>query len=209
MFSKELELSISQAYQEARDRRHEYLTVEHMLLALLDNGSALSILRASSVDIEALEDDLRKVLSDNVPVLEEEDRDTQPTIGFQRVLQRALYHVQSAGKDEVLGANVLVAIFSEKDSYATYMLNKHEISRLDVVNYISHGISKLDDAEDADTSQVADAVEEGEGPLAGIVLAGIVAGIQTTVAAMAIVITSSIARNVVNELELELSPQQM
>ena len=91
MFSKELELSISQAYQEARDRRHEYLTVEHMLLALLDNGSALSILRACSVDIEALEDDLRKVLSDNVPVLEEEDRDTQPTIGFQRVLQRALY----------------------------------------------------------------------------------------------------------------------
>ena len=145
MFSKELELSISQAYQEARDRRHEYLTVEHMLLALLDNGSALSILRACSVDIEALEDDLRKVLSDNVPVLEEEDRDTQPTIGFQRVLQRALYHVQSAGKDEVLGANVLVAIFSEKDSYAAYLLNRHDVSRLDVVNYISHGISKIED----------------------------------------------------------------
>ena len=145
MFSKELELSISQAYQEARDRRHEYLTVEHMLLALLDNGSALSILRACSVDIEALEDDLRKVLSDNVPVLEEEDRDTQPTIGFQRVLQRALYHVQSAGKDEVLGANVLVAIFSEKDSYAAYLLNRHDVTRLDVVNYISHGISKIED----------------------------------------------------------------
>ena len=145
MFSKELELSISQAYQEARDRRHEYLTVEHMLLALLDNGSALSILKACSVDIEALEDDLRKVLSDNVPVLEEEDRDTQPTIGFQRVLQRALYHVQSAGKDEVLGANVLVAIFSEKDSYAAYLLNRHDVTRLDVVNYISHGISKIED----------------------------------------------------------------
>jgi ATP-dependent Clp protease ATP-binding subunit ClpA len=145
MFSKELELSISQAYQEARESRHEYLTVEHMLLALLDNASALSILSACGADVAALEKDIRKVLDDTVPLLDEEDnRDTQPTIGFQRVLQRALYHVQSAGKDEVLGANVLVAIFSEKDSYANYLLNRYDVSRLDVVNYISHGISRLD-----------------------------------------------------------------
>ncbi len=146
MFSKELELSISQAYQEAREKRHEFLTVEHMLLALLDNASALSILSSCGADIAALERDLRKVLEDTVPLLDDEDtRDTQPTIGFQRLLQRALYHVQSAGKDEVLGANVLVAIFSEKDSYANYLLNRYDVTRLDVVNYISHGVSKLED----------------------------------------------------------------
>ena len=103
MFSKELELSISQAYQEAREKRHEFLTVEHMLLSLLDNASALSVISASGVDIEGLERDVRKILEDTVPLLGDEDsRDTQPTIGFQRVLQRALYHVQSAGKEEVL-----------------------------------------------------------------------------------------------------------
>jgi len=162
MFSKELELSISQAYQEAREKRHEFLTVEHMLLALLDNASALSILSACEADIVGLETDIRKVLEDTVPVLEDDDgRDTQPTIGFQRVLQRALYHVQSAGKEEVLGANVLVAVFSEKDSYASYLLNRYDVTRLDVVNYISHGISKLDSdsADDSDPS-VMDA-EEG------------------------------------------------
>ena len=117
MFSKELEVTISQAYQEARGARHEFLTVEHLLLALLDNGSALSILSACGADITGLEAELRKALQDTVPVLADEDnRDTQPTIGFQRVLQRALYHVQSAGKQEVIGANVLVAIFSEKES---------------------------------------------------------------------------------------------
>src|SRR5210317_1442170 len=155
MFSKELELSISQAYQEAREKRHEFLTVEHMLLALLDNASALSILSACGADVAALEGDIRKVLEDTVPLLEDDDgRDTQPTIGFQRVLQRALYHVQSAGKEEVLGANVLVAVFSEKDSYASYLLNRYDVTRLDVVNYISHGISKLDEdaAENADAS---------------------------------------------------------
>ena len=161
MFSKELELSISQAYQEARESRHEYLTVEHMLLALLDNASALSILSACGADVAGLEKDLRKVLEDTVPLLSDSDgRDTQPTIGFQRVLQRALYHVQSAGKDEVLGANVLVAIFSEKDSYANYLLNRYDVSRLDVVNYISHGISRLEGgaAPDSDDS----VVESGE-----------------------------------------------
>ena len=164
MFSKELELSISQAYQEARESRHEFLTVEHMLLALLDNASALSILSACGADVAGLEKDLRKILEDTVPLLEGEDsRDTQPTIGFQRVLQRALYHVQSAGKDEVLGANVLVAIFSEKDSYANYILNRHDVSRLDVVNYISHGISRVEKdpaAADRDPS-VVDTEQEG------------------------------------------------
>ena len=144
MFSKELEVTISQAYQEARSARHEFLTVEHLLLALLDNGSALSVLSACGVNIIGLEAELRKALQDTVPVLGDEDnRDTQPTIGFQRVLQRALYHVQSAGKQEVIGANVLVAIFSEKDSYAIFLLNKFDVTRLDVVEYISHGISPL------------------------------------------------------------------
>ena len=172
MFSKELELSISQAYQEARERRHEFLTVEHMLLALLDNASALSILSACGADIAGLEKDLRKVLDDTVPLLKADDnRDTQPTIGFQRVLQRALYHVQSAGKDEVLGANVLVAIFSEKDSYANYLLNRHDVTRLDVVNFISHGISRVDKdaaAPDRDSSVLdtgEDAAERGNSAL--------------------------------------------
>ena len=163
MFSKDLELSISQAYQEARDKRHEYLTVEHMLLALLENASALSILRACECDVSGLENDLRKVLADNVPMLEEEERDTQPTIGFQRVLQRALYHVQSAGKDEVLGSNVPVAIFSEKDSYAAYLLNRHDVTRLDVVNYISHGISKVEDEPEGEVDASVLESEEGGG----------------------------------------------
>jgi ATP-dependent Clp protease ATP-binding subunit ClpA len=163
VFSKELELSISQAYQEAREKRHEFLTVEHMLLALLDNASALSILSSCGADIAALERDLRKVLEDTVPLLDDEDtRDTQPTIGFQRLLQRALYHVQSAGKDEVLGANVLVAIFSEKDSYANYLLNRYDVTRLDVVNYISHGISKLEDGASGESGASVLEADEAE-----------------------------------------------
>jgi ATP-dependent Clp protease ATP-binding subunit ClpA len=160
MFSKELEVSISQAYQEARNNRHEFLTVEHLLLALLDNASALSVLSACDADLTSLDREIRQVLEETVPVLEQDDnRDTQPTIGFQRVLQRALYHVQSAGKNEVTGSNVLVAIFSEKDSYATYMLNKHEITRLDVVNYISHGITKIG-SESEDAVAMSEAAEE-------------------------------------------------
>jgi len=162
MFSKELELSISQAYQEAREQRHEFLTVEHMLLALLDNASALGILSACGADTIALEKEIRKVLEDTVPLLKEGDsRDTQPTIGFQRVLQRALYHVQSAGKDEVLGANVLVAIFSEKDAYACYLLHRHDVTRLDVVNYLSHGLSRVDDERSAAKGpEILDAQDE-------------------------------------------------
>ena len=172
MFSKELEITISQAYQEARSARHEFLTVEHLLLALLDNGSALSILSACGAHISGLETELRKALHDTVPVLGDEDsRDTQPTIGFQRVLQRALYHVQSAGKQEVIGANVLVAIFSEKDSYAIYLLNKFDVSRLDVVDYMSHGISQLqqnnaDDSEDTATETQEEGAQAGSSALA-------------------------------------------
>ncbi|MCP4046475.1 MAG: ATP-dependent Clp protease ATP-binding subunit ClpA [Gammaproteobacteria bacterium] len=171
MFSKELEVTISQAYQEARSARHEFLTVEHLLLALLDNGSALAILTACGADIVALEAELRKALRDTVPVLGDEDnRDTQPTIGFQRVLQRALYHVQSAGKQEVIGANVLVAIFSEKDSYAIYLLNKFDVSRLDVVEYISHGISPVqsdfqDDVEEATGEALEEEAESKQSAL--------------------------------------------
>ncbi|MEM7054872.1 MAG: ATP-dependent Clp protease ATP-binding subunit ClpA, partial [Pseudomonadota bacterium] len=146
MFSKDLELSISQAYHAARSRRHEFLTVEHLLLALLDNPSARSVLQGCGVDLNELSQSLQQVLDETIPVLSAGDqRDTQPTVGFQRVLQRALYHVQSSERSEVLGANVLVAMFSEKDSHAVYLMNKQDLNRLDVVNYISHGITKSDE----------------------------------------------------------------
>ncbi|MBY6203281.1 ATP-dependent Clp protease ATP-binding subunit ClpA [Halomonas denitrificans] len=161
MFSKDLELSISQAYHAARSRRHEFLTVEHLLLALIDNPSARSVLQACSVDFDRLAADLEQVLDETIPVLSAGDqRDTQPTVGFQRVLQRALYHVQSAEKSEVLGANVLAAIFSEKDSHAVYLLGQQDVSRLDVINFISHGITKSGDPARADES--ADAEPAGE-----------------------------------------------
>jgi ATP-dependent Clp protease ATP-binding subunit ClpA len=163
MFSKELEVTISQAYQEARGNRHEFLTVEHLLLALLDNAAALSILNACEADIDSLARAVRQVIEETVPALGDEDnRDTQPTIGFQRVLQRALYHVQSAGKQEVTGANVLVAIFSEKDSYATYLLNKHDVTRLDVVNFISHGIARTGGEPEDATGTLEEGEADGE-----------------------------------------------
>jgi ATP-dependent Clp protease ATP-binding subunit ClpA len=144
MFSKDLELTIGQCYKEAREQRHEFMTVEHLLLALLENPSAAAVLRACNADIGKLGRDLRSIITETVPVLPPNDeRDTQPTLGFQRVLQRAVYHVQSSGRKEVTGANVLVAIFGEKDSHAVYFLGQQEVSRLDVVNYISHGIAKI------------------------------------------------------------------
>src|SRR3954447_7050577 len=146
MIAQELEVSLHMAFMEARQKRHEFITVEHLLLALLDNPSASEVLRACAADI----DDLRKLLSDFVtehtPVVSGEDVDTQPTLGFQRVIQRAILHVQSSGKKEVTGANVLVAIFGEKDSHAVYFLHQKGVTRLDVVNYISHGISKVPQA---------------------------------------------------------------
>ena len=143
MFSKDLEFTIGQCYKQAREARHEFMTVEHLLLALLDNASAVQVLKACGSDNGRLGQDLRNVIAETVPILPEDDtRDTQPTLGFQRVLQRAVYHVQSSGRKEVTGANVLVAIFGEKDSHAVYHLQQQDVTRLDVVNYISHGVAK-------------------------------------------------------------------
>jgi ATP-dependent Clp protease ATP-binding subunit ClpA len=146
MLSKELELSLNLAFKKAREKRHEYMTVEHLLLSLLDNPSAAKVLAACGVQAEQLRRDIAMFIDETTPLISEGDeRETQPTLGFQRVLQRAVFHVQSAGKREVTGANVLVALFSEQDSQAVYLLNQQNITRLDVVNFISHGISKVPD----------------------------------------------------------------
>ena len=144
MLSKELEFTLNRAFKEAREKHHEYMTVEHMLLSLLDNPAAAKVLRACGADSDRLRREITAFIDETTPLIPpNEERDTQPTLGFQRVLQRAVFHVQSAGKKEVTGANVLVALFSEQDSQAVYLLNQQDITRLDVVNYISHGISKV------------------------------------------------------------------
>ncbi|AGA90844.1 ATP-dependent Clp protease ATP-binding subunit clpA [Thioflavicoccus mobilis 8321] len=144
MLSKELEFTLNQAYKQARENQHEYMTVEHMLLSLLDNPTAAKVLRACGADAERLRKEIVQFIDETTPLIPAGDkRETQPTLGFQRVLQRAVFHVQSAGKKEVTGANVLVALFSEQDSQAVYLLNQQSITRLDVVNFISHGISKV------------------------------------------------------------------
>ena len=143
MIAQELEVSLHMAFVEARQKRHEFITVEHLLLALLDNPSAAEVLRACAANVEELRRELTTFINEHTPKVESEDEiDTQPTLGFQRVIQRAILHVQSSGKKEVTGANVLVAIFGEKDSHAVYFLQRQKISRLDVVNFISHGIAK-------------------------------------------------------------------
>lgn len=143
MIAQELEVSLHMAFVEARQKRHEFITVEHLLLALLDNPSAAEVLRACAANVEELRKELSSFIDEHTPRVEsEEEIDTQPTLGFQRVIQRAILHVQSSGKKEVTGANVLVAIFGEKDSHAVYFLQRQKISRLDVVNFISHGIAK-------------------------------------------------------------------
>ncbi|WP_075181209.1 ATP-dependent Clp protease ATP-binding subunit ClpA [Pantoea sp. 1.19] len=149
MLNQELELSLNMAFARAREHRHEFMTVEHLLLALLSNPAAREALEACSVDIVALRQELETFIEQTTPVLpaSEEERDTQPTLSFQRVLQRAVFHVQSSGRSEVTGANVLVAIFSEQESQAAYLLRKHEVSRLDVVNFISHGTRKDEQAQ--------------------------------------------------------------
>ena len=144
MIAQELEVSLHMAFVEARQKRHEFITVEHLLLALIDNPSAADALRACGAKPDALRKDLTNFINEHTPtVAGEDDIDTQPTLGFQRVIQRAILHVQSSGKKEVNGANVLIAIYGEKDSHAVYFLQKQGITRLDVVNYISHGISKV------------------------------------------------------------------
>jgi ATP-dependent Clp protease ATP-binding subunit ClpA len=150
MLSKDVEYTLNVAFQDARDKNHEFITVEHLLLALLDNAAATAVLRACGADIDALKRDLSVFLDETTPRLQDEGRDTQPTLGFQRVLQRAVFHVQSSGKREVGAPNLLVAIFGEQDSHAVYVLNTQNITRLDVVNYISHGITKTHGEEDGE-----------------------------------------------------------
>jgi ATP-dependent Clp protease ATP-binding subunit ClpA len=150
MLNRELEQTLNDAFKEARVKRHEFMTVEHLLLSLLDNDAALLVLNACGSDIGKLRKDLKEFVDSTTPLIQEQDeeRETQPTLGFQRVLQRAVFHVQSSGKSEVTGANVLVAIFSEQESQAVYFLKQQNIARIDVVNFISHGIAKVPGQED-------------------------------------------------------------
>ena len=156
MIAQELEVSLHMAFVEARQQRHEFITVEHLLLALLDNPSAAEVLRACAANIEDLRKSLGAFIKENTPTVGgDEEVDTQPTLGFQRVIQRAIMHVQStgSGKKEVTGANVLVAIFGEKDSHAVYYLHQQGVTRLDVVNFIAHGIKKSDPPEPAKSNE--------------------------------------------------------
>src|SRR5690349_5837059 len=147
MIAQELEVSLHMAFVEARQKRHEFITVEHLLLALLDNPAAAEVLRACGANMDELRKNLTQHITEQTPrIAADREVDTQPTLGFQRVIQRAILHVQSSGKKEVTGANVLVAIFGEKDSHAVYFLHQKGVTRLDVVNYISHGISKVPQA---------------------------------------------------------------
>lgn len=147
MLSKDLETTLNEAFRVAKDKRHEFMTVEHLLLALLDNTIAVDVLKKIGADLSKLRLDLDQYIDSTTPVIPQSDseRETQPTLGFQRVLQRAVFHVQSSGRKEVTGANVLVAIFSEQESQAVYFLKQQNIARIDVVNFISHGISKVPD----------------------------------------------------------------
>ncbi|MBP6894657.1 ATP-dependent Clp protease ATP-binding subunit ClpA [Pseudacidovorax sp. 1753] len=166
MIAQELEVSLHMAFVEARQQRHEFITVEHLLLALLDNPSAAEVLRACSANIDDLRSSLTNFIKDNTPqVAGTDDVDTQPTLGFQRVIQRAIMHVQSTGngKKEVTGANVLVAIFGEKDSHAVYYLHQQGVTRLDVVNFIAHGIKKSDPPEQPKSGGEAPSSEGEEG----------------------------------------------
>jgi len=167
MIAQELEVSLHMAFMEARQKRHEFITVEHLLLAMLDNPSASEVLRACAVNVEELRKLLSDFITEHTPVVSGEEVDTQPTLGFQRVIQRAILHVQSSGKKEVTGANVLVAIFGEKDSHAVYFLHQKGVTRLDVVNFISHGITKLPQTAPAKQQQDADTEAEQEQPAGG------------------------------------------
>ena len=156
MIAQELEVSLHMAFVEARQQRHEFITVEHLLMALLDNPSAAEVLRACAANIDDLRKSLATFIKENTPTVGgSEEVDTQPTLGFQRVIQRAIMHVQStgSGKKEVTGANVLVAIFGEKDSHAVYYLHQQGVTRLDVVNFIAHGIKKSDPPEPTKSSE--------------------------------------------------------
>jgi ATP-dependent Clp protease ATP-binding subunit ClpA len=163
MLNRELEQTLNDAFKEARVKRHEFMTVEHLLLSLLENDAALLVLNACGADIGKLRKDLKEFVDSTTPLIQEQDdeRETQPTLGFQRVLQRAVFHVQSSGKSEVTGANVLVAIFSEQESQAVYFLKQQNIARIDVVNFISHGIARVPGQEDQSES-ILDSDDEGQ-----------------------------------------------
>jgi ATP-dependent Clp protease ATP-binding subunit ClpA len=164
VLSNELEYCLNDAFHQAREARHEYLTVEHLLLAILDTPKVREILRACGADLAKLKQELKEHLDQSTPRLEDtEEREVQPTLGFQRVLQRAVFHVQSSGKKEVGVANVLVAIFSEKQSHAVFLLNRQHVTRLDVVNYISHGLSKIADEKPEKEETGAEAERDPEG----------------------------------------------
>jgi ATP-dependent Clp protease ATP-binding subunit ClpA len=145
MLSKDLEVTLNVAFKEARAKRHEWMTVEHLLLALLDNSVAVDVLKAVGADLERLRKELHEFIESTTPLIPagDSDRETQPTLGFQRVLQRAVFSVQSSGRKEVTGANVLVAIFSEQESQAVYFLKQQNVARIDIVNYVAHGITKV------------------------------------------------------------------
>jgi len=165
MIAQELEVSLHMAFVEARQQRHEFITVEHLLMALLDNPSAAEVLRACSANLDDLRKSLLGFIKENTPTVGGADEvDTQPTLGFQRVIQRAIMHVQStgSGKKEVTGANVLVAIFGEKDSHAVYYLHQQGVTRLDVVNFIAHGIKKTDPPESAKPGESSGSSTESE-----------------------------------------------
>jgi ATP-dependent Clp protease ATP-binding subunit ClpA len=164
MLNKDLEATLNDAFRGAQSKRHEFMTVEHLLLALLDNADAVRVLKACGGDLGGLRGELTEFVDATTPLIpeEEEERETQPTLGFQRVIQRAAFHVQSSGKAEVTGANVLVAIFSEQESQAVYFLKMQNIARLDVVNYITHGISKVGDEDGVDAERGIDEEALGE-----------------------------------------------
>ena len=161
MIAQELEVSLHMAFMEAREKKHEFITVEHLLLAMLDNASALEVLKACGTNLEELKKLLVDFIEEHTPLIVDEASETQPTLGFQRVIQRAILHVQSSGKKEVTGANVLVAIFGEKDSHAVYFLHEKGVTRLDVVNFIAHGIAKEGDVS-ADEKKDSSEAEESE-----------------------------------------------
>ncbi|PKG58949.1 ATP-dependent Clp protease ATP-binding subunit ClpA [Shewanella sp. Choline-02u-19] len=164
MLNKDLEVTLNLAFQQARDARHEYMTVEHLLLALIDNPAAQEALVACGANLDKLRGEVSSFIQQTTPIISdpEEEKETQPTLGFQRVLQRAVFHVQSSGRNEVTGANVLVAIFSEQESQAVYLLRSGDVTRLDVVNFISHGSSKNDVDTDAEPNRIEDQTETEE-----------------------------------------------
>src|SRR5690348_12996056 len=161
MIAQELEVSLHMAFMDARQKRHELITVEHLLLAMIDNPTAAEVLRSCGANLDNLRSELNNYIEEHTPTVSGSDEvDTQPTLGFQRVIQRAILHVQSSGKKEVTGANVLVAIYGEKDSHAVFFLHQQGVTRLDVVNYISHGISKVPQGTNAKTESEGDTEQE-------------------------------------------------